>query len=99
MNTLFNYLHFHKLENVELSHAYVDHVFASVYELGLDTLKDEGFIEFADVMFMAKVVERRRTDLGDTIFLEYVSEERLEEFCNALAGYCNENDYQRWFNL
>lgn len=85
------------LEDVHLCHSEVDNEPATIVQLTDSTLTAEGKKAWADVL-QAGVVERIYTGMyGLQIEISGVKPSRLDAFSAALAGYCSEQDYAKWF--
>ena len=66
-------------------------------ELNQDTLTEEGKKEWADVL-STKVVRVYEGSYGTQIEVTGCPVHRLRDFSFALAGYCSEEDWSKWFN-
>ena len=85
------------LSSVHLVHNEVEHDLATIEDLSYDTLTDKGRAEWADVL-EARVEQIYEGSYGVQIQCGNVEYERLEEFSKALAGYCPEEEWNKWFN-
>ena len=84
------------LEDVHLLHADEEIDVATIDRLTSDTITEAGFREWYDVM--SAKVERIYTGFyGLQVDVSGCEPERLTDFSYALAGYCSEEDYDRWF--
>lgn len=83
-------------EDVHLCHRDIDDATATISELSDRTLTAEGKQAWADVL--GADVHRVYSGMyGLQIEVSGVKAARLYEFGNALAGYCSEQDYEKWF--
>lgn len=83
-------------EDVHLCHRDIDDATATISELSDNTLTAEGKQAWADVL--GADVHRIYSGMyGLQIEVSGVKAARLYEFGNALAGYCSEQDYEKWF--
>lgn len=85
------------LEDVHLIDHDEEHEVATIVELNQDTLTEEGKKEWADVL-SAKVVRVYEGSYGTQIEVTGCLAHRLRDFSFALAGYCSEEDWSKWFN-
>ena len=85
------------LQDVHIIDADEEHEVATIVELNQDTLTEEGKKEWADVL-SAKVVRVYEGSYGTQIEVTGCPAHRLRDFSYALAGYCSEEDWSRWFN-
>lgn len=85
------------LQDVHIIEADEEHEVATIVELNQDTLTEEGKKEWADVL-SAKVVRVYEGSYGTQIEVTGCPAHRLRDFSYALAGYCSEEDWSRWFN-
>lgn len=85
------------LEDVHLIDHDEEHEVATIVELNQDTLTEEGKKEWADVL-SAKVVRVYEGGYGTQIEVTGCPAHRLRDFSFALAGYCSEEDWSKWFN-
>ena len=85
------------LEDVHLIDHDEEHEVATIVELNQDTLTEEGKKEWADVL-SAKVVRVYEGSYGTQIEVTGCPVHRLRDFSFALAGYCSEEDWSKWFN-
>lgn len=85
------------LEDVHLIDHDEEHEVATIVELNQDTLTEEGKKEWADVL-SAKVVRVYEGSYGTQIEVTGCHVHRLRDFSFALAGYCSEEDWSKWFN-
>ena len=85
------------LEDVHLLDADEEHEAATIVELNRDTLTEEGNRDWSDVL-AAKVERIYDGVYGTQIEVSGCAPERLEAFSMMLAGYCSEEDYDRWVN-
>ena len=85
------------LEDVHLIDHDEEHEVATIGELNQDTLTEEGKKEWADVL-SAKVVRVYEGGYGTQIEVTGCPAHRLRDFSFALAGYCSEEDWSKWFN-
>ena len=85
------------LEDVHLIDHDEEHEVATIVELNQDTLTEEGKKEWADVL-SAKVVRVYEGSYGTQIEVTGCPAHRLRDFSFALAGYCSEEDWSKWFN-
>ena len=84
------------LEDVHLLHVDEEIDVATIDKLTSDTITEAGFDEWYDVM--SAKVERIYTGFyGLQVDVSGCDPERLTDFSYALAGYCSEEDYDRWF--
>ena len=85
------------LEDVHLIDHDEEHEVATIVELNQDTLTEKGKKEWADVL-SAKVVRVYEGSYGTQIEVTGCPVHRLRDFSFALAGYCSEEDWSKWFN-
>ena len=85
------------LEDVHLIDHDEEHEVATIVELNQDTLTEEGKKEWADVL-SAKVVRVYEGSYGTQIEVTGCLAHRLRDFSFALAGYCSEEQWSKWFN-
>ena len=85
------------LEDVHLLDADEEHEVATIVELNRNTLTDEGKRDWSDVL-AAKVERIYDGAYGTQIEVSGCSAHRLRDFSFALAGYCSEEQWSRWFN-
>lgn len=83
------------MENVHLLHKDVEIEPATIVELSADTLNDAGKQDWADVLD-ARVCQVYEGFYGHQIDLEGVKPSRLRAFSMMLAGYCSEENYEKW---
>lgn len=95
--TLGNLLKSISFEDVHLTHKDEEIDLATIVELDNNTLTKSGKEHWEDVM-NAKVNRIFMGGYGLQIECENVAPERLAEFSYALAGYCNADLYNAWFN-
>lgn len=81
-----------KLENIEFLHDEEETDCASVVELSLETLTEEGKKEFASVL-NADVISID----GKYIALGNVKAQDVQDFTLCLSGDCSEKQYDKWF--
>ena len=84
------------LEDVHLLHADEEIDVATIVRLTSDMITETGFDEWYDVM-SAKVERIYNGYYGLQVDVSGCKPERLTDFSYALAGYCSEEDYDRWF--
>ena len=85
------------LEDVHLLDADEEHEVATIVELNRNTLTDEGKRDWSDVL-AAKVERIYDGVYGTQIEVSGCPAHRLRDFSFALAGYCSEEQWSRWFN-
>lgn len=85
------------LEDVHLLDADEEHEVATIVELNRNTLTDEGKRDWSDVL-AAKVERIYDGAYGTQIEVSGCPAHRLRDFSFALAGYCSEEQWSRWFN-
>ena len=85
------------LEDVHLLDADEEHEVATIAELNRNTLTDEGKRDWSDVL-AAKVERIYDGAYGTQIEVSGCPAHRLRDFSFALAGYCSEEQWSRWFN-
>ena len=85
------------LEDVHLLDADEEHEVATIVELNRNTLTDECKQDWADVL-AAKVERIYDGAYGTQIEVSGCPAHRLRDFSFALAGYCSEEQWSRWFN-
>lgn len=85
------------LEDVHLLDADEEHEAATIVELNRNTLTDEGKRDWSDVL-AAKVERIYDGAYGTQIEVSGCPADRLRDFSFALAGYCSEEQWSRWFN-
>lgn len=81
--------------DVHLVHKEVEIDPATIVELSANTLTDAGKQAWADVLD-AKVCRIYEGAYGLQVELEGVKPSRLQEFSAMLAGYCSEENYEKW---
>ncbi len=84
------------LEDVHLLHTDEEIDVATIVRLSSDMITEAGFDEWYDVM-SAKVEKIYTGNYGLQVDVSGCDAERLADFSYALAGYCSEEDYDRWF--
>ena len=84
------------LEDVHLLHADEEIDVATIDRLTSDMITDAGFNEWYDVM-SAKVERIYNGFYGLQVDVSGCEPERLTDFSYALAGYCSEENYDKWF--
>ena len=84
------------LEDVHLLHADEEIDVATIVRLTSDMITETGFDEWYDVM-SARVERIYNGYYGLQVDVSGCEPERLTDFSYALAGYCSEEDYDRWF--
>ena len=83
------------LEDIHLVHSDEDIELATICELKNETLTSAGKEEWADVLNAD--VHRIFTGMyGLQIELNGIDPQRLTDFSYMLAGYCSEQDYEKW---
>lgn len=82
-------------DDVHLVHKAVEIDPATIVELSANTLTDAGKQAWADVLD-AKVCQIYQGAYGLQVELEGVKPSRLQEFSAMLAGYCSEENYEKW---
>ena len=82
-------------EDIHLLHKDVEIEPATIVELSAATLTDAGRKAWADVLD-AKVCEVYQGAYGLQAELEGVKPSRLQAFSTMLAGYCSEENYEKW---
>lgn len=85
------------LEDVHLLDADEEHEVATIVELNRNTLTDEGKRDWSDVL-AAKVERIYDGAYGTQIEVSGCPAHRLRDFSFALAGYCSEEQWSKWFN-
>ncbi len=85
-----------KLSSVHLVHDEVDIELATIEDLSGTMMTEEGKKAWSDVL-NAKVSEIYNGYYGIQIQCSNVDHQRLSDFSYALAGYCSEKDYDKWF--
>ena len=85
-----------KLSSVHLVHDEVDIELATVEDLSDSMLTEDGKKAWSDVL-NAKVDEIFNGYYGIQIQCSGVDHQRLSDFSYALAGYCSDKDYDKWF--
>ena len=85
------------LEDVHLLDADEEHEVATIVELNRNTLTDEGKRDWSDVL-AAKIERIYDGAYGTQIEVSGCPAHRLRDFSFALAGYCSEEQWSRWFN-
>ena len=85
------------LEDVHLLDADEEHEVATIVELNRNTLTDEGKRDWSDVL-AAKIERIYDGAYGTQIEVSGCSAHRLRDFSFALAGYCSEEQWSKWFN-
>ena len=85
------------LEDVHLLDADEEHEVATIAELNRNTLTDEGKQDWSDVL-AAKVERIYDGVYGTQIEVSECPADRLRDFSFALAGYCSEEQWSKWFN-
>lgn len=85
------------LEDVHLLDADEEHEVATIVELTRNTLTDEGKRDWSDVL-AAKVERIYDGAYGTQIEVSGCPAHRLRDFSFALAGYCSEEQWSKWFN-
>ena len=85
------------LEDVHLLDADEEHEVATIVELNRNTLTDEGKRDWSDVL-AAKVERIYDGVYGTQIEVSGCPAHRLRDFSFALAGYCSEEQWSKWFN-
>lgn len=95
--TLGELLESKSFEDVHLTHKDEDIELATIVELNGNTITQRGKEHWEDVM-NAKVTRIFEGYYGLQIECEDVEPERLSEFSYALAGYCDSDLYDTWFN-
>ena len=85
------------LEDVHLLDADEEHEVATIAELNRNTLTDEGKRDWSDVL-AAKVERIYDGVYGTQIEVSGCPAHRLRDFSFALAGYCSEEQWSKWFN-
>ena len=85
------------LEDVHLLDADEEHEVATIAELNRNTLTDEGKRDWSDVL-AAKVERNYDGVYGTQIEVSGCLAHRLRDFSFALAGYCSEEQWSKWFN-
>lgn len=83
------------LEDIHLVHSDEDIELATIVELKSDTLTQAGREEWADVL-NADVVRIFHGIYGVQVECSGVNPQRLGDFSLMLAGYCSEQDYEKW---
>lgn len=83
------------MEDVHLLHTDVEIEPATIVELSERTLTDAGKQAWADVLG-AKVCEVYQGFYGLQVDLDGVKPSRLRDFSMMLAGYCSEENYEKW---
>lgn len=88
------------LKSVELSDVHLVHQdeemdLATIVELGGKTLTEEGQKEWADVM-NARITKIYEGAYGVQLECSDVDAQRLADFSYMLAGYCLNEDYDKW---
>ena len=83
------------LYDVHLCHDEEEHQIATIAELNQDTLTEEGKAEWADVL-ESRVTKIYPGVYGLQVSLTGCMAQRLADFSFMLAGYCSEEDYERW---
>ena len=83
------------MEDVHLTHHDVEINLATIVELGKNTLTDEGKQEWSDVLD-AKVCRIFQGMYGLQVELDGVTPSRLSQFSRMLAGFCSEQNYNKW---
>ncbi|CAK7027376.1 MAG: hypothetical protein ENTB_05210 [Enterocloster aldenensis] len=81
--------------DVHLVHKEVEIDPATIVELSESTLTDAGKQAWADVL-EAKVCRIYEGAYGLQMELEGVKPSRLQDFSAMLAGYCSEENYEKW---
>ena len=84
------------LEDVHLLHTDEEIDVATIVRLSSDMITEAGFDEWYDVM-SAKVERIYTGNYGLQVDVSGCDAERLADISYALAGYCSEEDYDRWF--
>ena len=84
------------LEDVHLLHTDEEIDVATIVRLSSDMITEAGFDEWYDVM-SAKVEKIYTGNYGLQVDVSGCDAERLADFSFALAGYCSEEEYDRWF--
>ena len=82
-------------DDVHLVHKEVEIDPATIVELSANTLTDAGRQAWADVLD-AKVCRIYEGAYGLQVELEGVKPSRLQDFSAMLAGYCSEENYDKW---
>lgn len=82
-------------ENLHLVHHEIDSEPHTIVELDAGTLTEAGREAWADVLD-AKVLRVFQGIYGLQMELSGVKASRLDDFSAMLAGYCSEQDYDRW---
>ena len=82
-------------DDVHLVHKEVEIDPATIVELSVNTLTDAGKQAWADVLG-AKVCRIYEGTYGLQMELEGVKPSRLQDFSAMLAGYCSEENYEKW---
>ena len=85
-----------KLSGVHLVHDEVDNEVATIEDLCETMLTEEGKKAWGDVLD-ASVDEIFTGGYGIHIQCSGVDHQRLTDFSYALAGYCSDKDYDKWF--
>lgn len=85
------------LEDVHLLDADEEHEVATIAELNRNTLTNEGKQDWSDVL-AAKVERIYDGVYGTQIEVSGCPADRLRDFSFALAGYCSEEQWSKWFN-
>lgn len=83
------------LEDIHLVHSDEDIELATIVELKSDTLTEAGREEWADVL-SADVARIFHGIYGVQVECGDVNPQRLSDFSLMLAGYCSEQDYEKW---
>lgn len=83
------------MEDVHLLHQDVEIEPATIVELSESTLTDAGKQAWADVLD-AQVCQIYEGFYGHQIDLKGVKPSRLQDFSMMLAGYCSEENYEKW---
>lgn len=83
------------LEDVHLLDMDEEHDVATIVELNRNTLTEAGWDDWDDVL-SAKVERIYEGSYGLQIDVSGCDPQRLKDFSYMLAGYCSEEDYERW---
>jgi len=86
-----------QLEDVNIFDYDEEHDYASIVELNANTLTEEGKKHFSKVL-NAEVVKIFEGGEGVHILIRGTTGKRVEDFSFALAGYCSEENFKKWFN-
>ena len=81
-----------QLENVDIFHDEYEIDYATVVFLNKNTITDDGKAEWKDVLDSDVVLFK-----DDVLLVRGCKSSRLSAFEYALAGYCSEKNYAKWF--